>query len=126
MTDHKIRLGVTGENQAAVFLKKNGYRIVMNNYRLRSAEIDIIAFDKDVLCFIEVKTRTSDKFGLPQEAVSSRKIRKISLAALSYLKENGLMDKRARFDVVTLNYRLGEPKVTLIKNAFDLDERFAY
>ena len=126
MSDYKCRLGASGENEAADFLRKNGYKIIRMNYRLKPAEVDIIAYDKDVLCFIEVKTRTSEKFGLPQEAISLRKIKKISLAALSYLKENNLMDKRARFDVVTLNYHLGKPLVTLIKNAFDLDGQFTY
>lgn len=88
-------------------------------------EIDIIAREKGVLCFVEVKTRKSDRFGLPQEAIDALKQRKIAKVALGYLKEKNLLGKKARFDVVSIVYSGAlEPKLDLIKNAFDLSEDF--
>jgi putative endonuclease len=119
-------LGKSGEEAAAGFLKSRGYRILTKNYRSRLGEIDIIARDKDVLCFIEVKTRKSERFGSPGEAISMRKQGQMAKAALMFLKENDLLDKKARFDVVSIIYREDSPKLDLIKNAFDLAERFTY
>lgn len=121
-----LDLGKRGELAAADFLKKNGYRILYKNYKSKLGEIDIIAKDKDSICFVEVKTRSSDKFGLPQEALSSFKQRQIAKAALNFLKENNLLDKQARFDVISLLYSGESPKIDLIKNAFELDANFTY
>jgi putative endonuclease len=115
-------LGKLGEELAAGLLKKKGYRILCTNYKTKLGEIDIVALDKDVYCFIEVKTRRSLRFGDPQEAVSFLKQRQISKAALVFLKNNNLLDKRARFDVVSIVYEGGIPKTQLIKNAFELEE----
>jgi putative endonuclease len=117
--------GRQGETRAIEFLKNNGYRIIARNFKCSLGEIDIIAQDKEVLCFIEVKTRASDKFGLPQEAVSCFKQRQISKVALAYLKQNNLLDKKARFDVVSLMHSQLTPEPKLIKNAFELDSHFA-
>ena len=126
MSKDKIAFGKEGEKLAADFLKRQGYKILRLNYKTKLGEIDIIAQDKDTLCFIEVKTRQSDKFGLPQEAVSWRKQAKVSKTAIIYLKENKLLDKKARFDVVSaLNSDKGF-EFNLIKNAFDLSENYAY
>ena len=65
--------GALAEEKAQAFLKQKGYRIVRCNYRKPCGEIDIIAQDKDVIVFIEVKTRTSEEFGLPCQAVDKRK-----------------------------------------------------
>jgi len=121
-----LYLGRSGEEAAANFLKKNGYKILARNYKSRLGEIDIIAKDKDTLAFIEVKTRLSDKFGLPQEAVMKSKQRQISKAALSFLKEKNLLHEKARFDVVSVEYSQDKPKLDLIKNAFELDKSFTY
>ena len=119
-----LDVGRLGENEAAGFLKARGYKIIAQNYRTRLGEIDIVARDKDAYCFIEVKVRRSDKFGLPQEAVSKIKQRQISKAALLFLKENILLEKKARFDVVSIVYTKDSPRIELIKDAFDLDESF--
>jgi putative endonuclease len=121
-----LYLGKSGEENAVSFLKENGYKILARNYKTKLGEIDIIAVDKDTYCFIEVKTRHSDKFGLPSEAISSIKQRQISKAALNFLKENKLLDKKARFDVVSIIYQKDAPRLDLIKNAFELDENFTY
>lgn len=121
-----LYLGKKGEEEAARLLKDNGYRILLNNYKTKLGEIDIIACDKDTICFIEVKARYSDRFGLPSEAILSHKQRQISKAALAFLKENNLLDKKARFDVVSVLYSKEGPKLDLIKNAFELDAKFTY
>ena len=126
MAKEHLDLGKHGEEAAVSFLKRNGYRILRRNYRSRLGEIDIIGKDKDTFCFVEVKTRSSDRFGFPQEAVSVFKRRQIAKTALIFLKENKLLDKKARFDVVSLVFTQDSPRVELIKNAFELDEKFTY
>ena len=93
-------VGDSGEDRAVEYLKNNGYRIVKRNFKNKLGEIDVIAYDKDILVFVEVKTRSSDMFGLPREAVNLQKQRKIRLVATSYIKAYKLFDKICRFDVV--------------------------
>ncbi|MDD5432788.1 MAG: YraN family protein [Candidatus Omnitrophica bacterium] len=124
MSDNLI-LGNKGEDLAAGFLKENGYKIIIRNYKSKLGEVDIVAFDKDVLCFIEVKTRNSLEFGLPKEAVSPFKQRQLAKAALLFLKEKKFLNKKARFDIVSVLCSQSSPKIDLIKNAFELDESFS-
>lgn len=126
MSRENLDLSRTGEDAAVDFLKANGYKIIARNYKTKLGEVDIIARDKDTYCFIEVKTRHSDRFGLPGEAVAKFKQRQISKTALVFLKENRLLDKKARFDVVSLIYSKDKPRIELIKDAFELDESFVY
>lgn len=112
--------GTSAEEGAARFLRSQGYKIIQRNYRNKLGEIDIVAKDKDTICFVEVKCRRSDKFGLPCEAVSGLKQRKIARVAISFLKERQLLDAKARFDVVAMESFGGEKKINLIKNAFEL------
>ncbi len=116
--ENLMKLGEKGEALAAKFLKKQGYKIVTQNYRTYVGEIDIIAFDGETLVFIEVKTRESIEYGMPFEAVNRFKKRKISGVALLYLKK--LRDiPPCRFDVVSICYKDGEPQFELIKDAFE-------
>ncbi|MBI4972359.1 MAG: YraN family protein [Candidatus Omnitrophica bacterium] len=124
MSKENLYLGKSGEEIAAKFLADNGYKILQRNYRSRLGEIDIIAKDKDTLCFVEVKTRISDKQGLPVESIISFKQRRISKAALVFLKEKNLLNEKARFDVVSILYESGRPNIELIKDAFELEERY--
>ncbi len=126
MSKKNLLLGRLGEEQAERFLKEKGYKILSRNFKTKLGEIDIIALDKDTHCFVEVKTRSSLRFGEPQEAVSARKQGQISRAALLFLKDHDLLDQRARFDVVAVDFSEGKAKFDLIKNAFDLDERYVY
>lgn len=126
MSKQGLYLGKRGEEAAAGLLKDNGYRILIRNYRTKLGEIDIIATDKDTICFIEVKTRQSDRFGLPSEAISESKQRQISKTALTFLKEKNLLDKKARFDIVSVLYSKDKPRLDLIKDAFELDNEFLY
>jgi putative endonuclease len=120
VNDGRRHTGETGESIAVKFLKKNGYKIIEQNYRCKLGEIDIIAQDGRVLAFIEVKARRTDEFGGPKRAVTSRKQRKISMVALKYLKETEQMGKKARFDVVAIRLLPSDPDVEIIKNAFEL------
>ena len=126
MSKAGLELGYKGEEAACDFLKDHGYKIIKSNYRTKYGQIDIVAKDKDVLCFIEVKSRRSDMFGLPEEAISRLKQKQISKVAVMYLKQNRLVDSKARFDVITILFNKGGFKVNLIKNAFELEERYAY
>ena len=124
--NQNLFLGNKGEEAAVNFLKGKGYKILARNYRTTLGEIDIIAKDKDTLCFIEVKTRRSDRAGLPAEAVSALKQKQISKAALSFLKGKNLLDTKARFDVISVIYAQDSPSIDLIKDAFELQGRFIY
>jgi len=121
-----LKSGILAEDRAEEFLKESGYKILQRNYKTKLGEVDIIARDQDSICFIEVKFRSSDRFGSGLEAVSGLKQKQISKAALSFLKEKNLLDKKARFDVVALDCSGSAEKITLIKNAFELDARFTY
>lgn len=107
-------VGSSAEAKARIYLKDNGYRIVKTNYKNIVGEIDIIGYDGDILCFVEVKYRKDDTFGLPREAVNYNKQLKIRRVATMFIKQNNLFDKIARFDVVEI---LGD-EITLIKNCF--------
>jgi putative endonuclease len=126
MSKSRIELGRRGEQAGVNFLKNNGYNIVSTNYRTRLGQIDIIAKDKKTICFVEVKTRQTARFGRPDEAIEVSKQRKISQVALMFLKQNGLLDSPARFDVISISYPNMQPKIELIKNAFDLDYHYLY
>lgn len=126
MSNKNLIFGKNGEKRAASFLKGKGYKILAQNYRSPFGEIDIIAKDNDTFCFVEVKSRSSKGFGLPQEAITKSKQKHMSKAALNYLKENKLLDEKARFDVVTLAYAEEKAEFRLFKNTFELDARFVY
>jgi putative endonuclease len=118
--DPKQRVGRQGEDLAADYLQRLGYKILERNYRSRHAEIDVIAKHKGELVFVEVKSRRSLRYGGPKQALTPAKQRKISMAALTYLKRKGAMNRRARFDVVTIQHRDGNLHIEVIDNAFEL------
>lgn len=113
--------GKLGEDCAAKFLESKGYTIITRNFRIRSAEIDIIAQINDVIVFVEVKARSSTRHGLPVEAVNLRKQRKIIEAASVFLQDDNFCDCACRFDVVEI-YLSGEhvEEVNHIENAFEV------
>lgn len=119
-----IDIGKAGEAIACRYLKLFGYAIVARNYITPLGEIDIIAEDGDVLVFVEVKMRRSDLYGLPEEAVNSRKMQKLTRLAQLYIKKKNLYDKEARFDIVSITAegRFGKKNIRLIKNAFYIKE----
>jgi putative endonuclease len=112
--------GNRGERVAAKLLKKKGYRILARNCRNRWGEIDLIARDGDTIVFVEVKTRSHDEAGRPEDAVTATKQRQISRAAAAWLHRNKLDEHRCRFDVVAIVWRAGEePLINHYLSAFD-------
>ena len=107
-----LDLGQRGELLAAAYLKKLGYQLVAANFSLpvgrnrrgavTNAEIDLIAYEGEVLSFVEVKTRSSDWFASPAANVDLRKQRQITRAARAYRRMFGLKDVRYRYDVVSV------------------------
>ncbi len=121
MSFKNIQLGRRGEDLAYKFLKNKRYRILHRNYKTKMGQIDIIGFDKDSVCFIEVKTRSSDKFGPPELSITASKERKLSQLALSFIKRYKLTDYPARFDVLSIIIdSKGQKSFKLIKDAFEL------
>jgi putative endonuclease len=133
-----FELGRRGEALAIEHLERAGYRIVAANFRvpvgrntlgvLISAEIDVVAYDGPTLCFVEVKTRTSDEFAAPQVNVDLRKRRQIARAARGYRRMLGLTGEAYRYDVVTVVLPSAEKQIAagsrieLLKN-FWTDEK---
>ncbi len=120
MTVKTKTLGEKGEDLAAAFLEKKGYNILFRNYKCSFGEIDIIAKHKKTLSFVEVKTRSTKKYGLPQEAVTSVKQAKISRVALEFVQRYKMENRAARFDVVSVQSLNDGYEVDLIENAFEL------
>jgi putative endonuclease len=122
MSDRRQLLGAGGEDIALAFLKKNHFKLVVKNYRCRYGEIDIIARDPgNVLCFIEVKTRSSRSHGTPQEAVTLKKQGQIAKAAMEFIQRYKLENSPARFDVVAVTLLPAGHSVDFIQNAFELN-----
>lgn len=101
MTSTRDR-GLEGEEIAVRFLRSNGYSILERNYRTRSGEIDIIARKKKDIVFVEVKSRTSDSFGSPLEAVNKKKIARLFSVASQYIQKNNFENFSIRFEVVAI------------------------
>ena len=116
----RLSLGDRGEMAACVFLKDKGYEILEKNYKCKLGEIDIIARRNGRIAFIEVKTRTSVQFGMPQESVHFQKQEKIFKLAQWYLKEKKLEKIPVAFDVVAVLWEKGQtPMMRLIADAFE-------
>jgi putative endonuclease len=119
LSAHRGRLGGEGEKLAERFLRGQGYRILARNYRCSCGEIDLIARDGETVAFIEVKGKSTRRFGSPLEAVTARKRQRLVLVASHYLTACKLHHLRTRFDVVGIRWTMGgEPRVVLIRDAF--------
>ena len=109
----KRKLGFLGESRAAKFLKKSGYKILRRNFKCPFGEVDIIAQKDDVLCFIEVKTRSSDYFGEPNQAVDKTRRARYIDSARYYFTDREI-DCTVRFDIIEVT----KDGVNHIENAF--------
>lgn len=129
--DTTSQIGQWGEDQAARFLARKGYRVVGTRVRLdRRDEIDLVVRDGKMLVFVEVKTRRSVQFGRPASAVTRSKRTVLSRAAVRYMKRLRKPPEYFRFDVVEV---IGQPddsakapEILHIENAFTLDSRFVW
>lgn len=126
-TSPGIELGKLGEQYAAAYLEQLGYQLVAANFTLPvgrnrrgatvTAEIDLVAYDRNTLCFIEVKTRASDWFAPPQASIDLRKRRQIARAARAYRELFAIENDPYRFDAVTI-VLTDPPQIELLKNFF--------
>ncbi|WBX76413.1 YraN family protein [Tenacibaculum ovolyticum] len=110
-------LGLKGEELAIEYLEKNGYLIVEKNYRYRKAEVDIIARKDTVLVVVEVKTRSSNYFGNPQDFVNPKKIKLLVTAIDDYVVKRDL-DVEIRFDIIAILRNKETYNIHHIKDAF--------
>lgn len=111
----KKELGNVGEKIATEYLEQNKYQIIERNFYCKQGEIDIVAECNKEVVFIEVKTRTSNSFGVPSEAVNSVKIRHMYKAARYFLYKSNCLEKFIRFDVIEVLLKDGRFNVNHIK-----------
>lgn len=110
--------GGDAETTAAATLVRLGYRILTRNYRIKSGEIDLVAEDGKILCFVEVRSRADGAHGTPEETISRTKRRRLASAAQHYLTRHRREDAHCRFDVVAIEGK----NVRVLKDAFRLDD----
>lgn len=120
---HQKRLGEWGEAEARRYLETKEYVFMERNFRVPEGEIDLVMQDGDIVVFIEVKTRTSDSFGTPEESVSREKRKRLIRAAWAFLQERERIDASWRIDVVAIE---ASPNWTIqrldhYQSAFDID-----
>lgn len=114
-------LGERGERAAERYLKQRGFKIIGRRELGLLGELDLVATDGTTIIFVEVKTRTSTSGGEPYEAVNEEKQRRLTRAALGYLKRHGLTQYSARFDVIAVTWTsdASRPDIAHFENAFD-------
>jgi len=110
--------GDRGEREAARYLRRRGMRVIQRGYATTQGEIDLIVRDGSTLVFVEVKAR---RRGNPAEAVTPEKQRRLTLAALHFLKRHGLLEQPCRFDVVAIVWPEGRdrPSIEHFPHAFE-------
>ena len=114
-----LKLGERGERQASRYLKKRGYKIVEKDFKCKFGQIDLIAKDHEALCFIEVKCRSTESFGQPQDAITYTKQNRIKKISEYYMLKKKLANVQVRYDVVAIyEPKSGTREINLIKNAF--------
>jgi putative endonuclease len=99
---YQKQLGDKGETIAAEYLQREKFQLLDKQYHTRFGEIDIVALDSDMIVFVEVKTRTSDRFGLPEESITPAKIEHLENAGLIWLQEHPDSPEDWRIDVISL------------------------
>jgi putative endonuclease len=113
--------GASGEELACRHLESKGFAILDRNYRCRSGEVDIVAREADATVFVEVKERASRSHGEGLEAVTFGKRRRIIRAARLYAASRGLSERSLRFDVISIDWSEGLPRIRHDRGAFDAD-----
>jgi len=115
--DKRKQTGRRGEELAAAYLVKKGYKIVAQNWHCQAGELDIIASRGGELVFVEVRTRTGRRFGTPEESVTPAKQARLIALAETYLYESGLVETDWRIDVVAVRLGSGPPQINHLENA---------
>ena len=115
------RPGASGEDLACRHLEARGYRVVARNYRCRTGEIDVVAQHQATTVFVEVKERQGTSHGQGVESVTLVKRQRIVRAARQYAAKAGLVESPLRFDVISIDWRDGQPHLRHDENAFDAD-----
>ncbi len=111
--------GNQAEELAAAYLARKGYRMILRNFRTEYGEIDIICEKDNQLVFVEVRSRSTDRFGFPEESITARKMERIRRSALVYLaQEPGKGFRPIRFDVIAVRMHADKPEIRHIKGAF--------
>ena len=110
-------LGEKGEKLAEEFLLKNGYQILERNWRFKKAEVDIIAQKNEILAIVEVKTRSSNYFGNPQDFVNQKKIKLLVEAINEYVISKDI-DLEVRFDIIAILKNNNTFKIEHLEDAF--------
>lgn len=114
-----IDKGKNAEDLAEKYLIDKNFKIIKRNFKFgRTGEIDIIAYDSDIIVFIEIRSKTNKEFGDPLSSITPGKIRRIKKSAEGYLYVNNIKDTEVRFDVITVDMTSNIPKLEHIPFAF--------
>jgi putative endonuclease len=111
---HNLAVGRWGENLAADYLREKGYSILSQNVHTPFGEIDLIVLDGTTFAFVEVKTRATGAFGLPEEAITPKKRQHMIEAAQYYLNEHPEIQEDCRMDVIAIRGRRTDPDVEIV------------
>ena len=115
--DKRKQTGQRGEALAAAYLRQKSYDVIERNWRCSVGELDIVAMDKEILVFVEVRTRTGQRFGSAEESVTPAKQRRLIELAQSYLQTLDAPTPSWRIDVVAVQFGRGAPQINHIENA---------
>jgi putative endonuclease len=116
---HNKNIGNKGESIAEKFLLDKGYKIIEKNFHFgKEGELDIVAFENDVLVFVEVKTRTNHNFGNPILSITEKKKRLIRQTANGYMLKCNITEQQCRIDVIAIDMITSNPEITHLENAF--------
>ncbi|MCJ7696321.1 MAG: YraN family protein [Anaerolineaceae bacterium] len=117
--NYQKKFGAWGENVALDYLLNLDYLLIEKNYHTRYGEIDIVVLKDNIIYFIEVKTRSSDEFGLPEDSISNTKREKLLSSALLFLEEHPELPEDWQFDLITVEgkYQSDQPAITHFINA---------
>lgn len=120
MKNTNVKTGKLGEKAAEKFLKKKKYKILKRNFRTRFGEIDLIVKFLNTIIFVEVKTKTGDRFGEPWEMIDKRKLEQVKKMGQVYLTEKGLSETACRIDVIGVWLEQGTDEVEKIEHWEDV------
>jgi len=113
------KAGRAAEGVAAVWLEANGFRVLARNHATRRGEVDLVCQEGETICFTEVRSRNRLDYGSPAASVTPAKARRVVNAATDWVMRNRAGQRSLRFDVVSILFGPGGPKIELFRNAFD-------